>query len=440
MKKWLSILCALCILAGCLTGCGTSAPAASQAEAEAAGFAPSMDTSAELTLEVYGSWSNFEALEAAAADWNEIYPNVLINYTRISDYNKELDNLVSGPDKPNLVTFGTTTYYANKEHLATQLEDLSDIGLDTSVFRRGVLSSAMYDGRMLALNWGMQASGFVVNNDLLDSLGLEVPTTHEDFIKVCDALKAAGYTPIQGCYINIYPNLLKNDRDARIAAEADQGALYESFDKAEEGCGKFFDPEFETMLKLKADGYFDHDLNMSIEDIYEASILHFFEGNTPFFCSNTELVSGMKKRESKSEAFTAHPFSYSFVSLPVESETPALSQSTMVGLAIVKDAPHADWAEEFLRFLCTEEELNKMASVKGVPGLTGSAQEDGRFASLSSLPDENILDTGSYPVISLIDKPFEDTVWRIATGEFTTLEQAEQGFEYQMANYPRENT
>ena len=57
-----------------------------------------------------------------------------------------------------------------------------------------------------------------------------------------------------------------------------------------------------------------------------------------------------------------------------------------------------------------------------------------------SLPDENVLDSGSYPVISLIDKPFEDTVWRIATGEFTTLEQAEQGFEYQMANYPRENT
>ena len=439
IKKLLSILCILCLLVGCLTGCSASAPAVSQAEAEAAGFVPSMDTSAQLTIEVYGSWSNFEALEAAAADWNEVYPDVLINYTRINDYTNELDNLVSGPDKPDIVTFGTTSYYANKEHLASQLEDLSDIGLDTSVFRSGVLSSAMYDGRMLALNWGMQASGFVVNNDLLASLGLEVPTTHEDFLKVCDALKQAGYTPIQGCYINVYPNLLKNDRDARIAAEADQDALYEMFDKVEPGCGEYFAPEFETMFQLKADGYFDHDLNMTIEDIYEASIMHFFEGDTPFFCSNTELVSGMKKRESKSEAFTAHPFSYSFVSLPVSGETPALSQSTMVGLSIVRNAPHADWAEEFLRFLCTEKELNKMASVKGVPGLTNSAQEDGRFASLSSLPEENVFDAGSYPVINLIDKPFEDTLWRIATGEYTTLEEAEKGFEDPMANYPRDN-
>lgn len=437
MKKWLSILCTLCILVGCLTGCGQSAPAASQAGVEAAGFSPSMDTSAELTLNVYGSWSNFEALEAAAADWNEIYPGVLISYTRINDYNKELDGLVSGPDKPDIVTFGTTSYYANKEHLAGQLEDLSDIGLDTSVFRSGVLSSAMYDGRMLALNWGMQAAGFVVNEDLLASLGLEVPATHEDFLAVCAALKQAGCTPIQGCYINIYPNLLKNDRDARLAAEADQDALYKKFDSVEPGCGKYFEPEFKAMFQLKAEGYFDHDLNMTIGDVYEASIMHFFEGDTPFFCSNTELVTGMKKRESKSEAFTAHPFSYSFVSLPVESETPALSQSTMVGLSIVRDAPNADWAEEFLRFLCTEKELNKMASVKGVPGLTTSAREDGRFASLSSLPEENVFDADAYPVINLIDRPFEDTVWRIATGEYTTLEEAETCFEELMAGYPR---
>jgi len=439
MKRIFRRIAAFVLAAAMLSGCQAAAPAAqSTASASEAGFTPSLDTSASAVIDVRGSWANFEALEAAAADWNEIYPGVLINYTRISDYNKELDNLVSAPDKPDIVTFGTTSYYANKEHLASQLEDLSDIGLDTSVFRSGVLSSAMYDGRMLALNWGMQASGFVVNNDLLASLGLEVPTTHEEFLTVCEALKQAGYTPIQGCYINIYPNLLKNDRDARIAAESDQNALYEMFDKVEPGCGKYFEPEFETMFQLKEAGYFDHDVNMGIEDIYEASIMHFFEGSTPFFCSNTELVSGMKKRESKSEAFTANPFSYSFVSLPVEGDTPALSQFTMVGLSIVKDAPHSDWAEEFLRFLCSEEELNKMASIKGVPGLTSSAQEDERFASLSTLPDENVFDTGSYPVISLIDKPFEDTVWRIATGEYTTVEEAEKGFEEPMANYPRE--
>lgn len=437
IKKLLSILCTLCLLAGCLTGCGSSAPAASQSEARTAGFAPSMDTSASLTLEVYGSWSNFEALEAVAADWNELYPNVLINYTRINDYNKELDGLVSSPDKPDIVTFGTTSYYVNKEHLASCLLDLSDIGLDTSVFRSGVLSSAMYDGRMLALNWGMLAPGFVVNNDLLESLGLEVPSTHEEFVTVCDALKEAGYVPIQGCYINVYRHLLTNDRDARLASEADQEALYQMFDEVQPGCGKYFDREFQTMFQLRDKGIFDHELNLGIADIYDSSILHFFEGSTPFFCSTTEMVSGMKKRESKSEAFTAHPFRYSFVSLPVENETPALSQSAITGLAIVKDAPHADWAAEFLRFACSETELNKMASVKGVPGLTSSAQEDARFADLAALPQEAVFDADSYPVISLIDKPFEDTVWQIATGEYSTLEEAEQGFEYQMANYPR---
>lgn len=42
-------------------------------------FSPSLDKEASVTISVNGSWSNFEALEAVAADWNEIYPNVNIS-------------------------------------------------------------------------------------------------------------------------------------------------------------------------------------------------------------------------------------------------------------------------------------------------------------------------------------------------------------------------
>lgn len=43
----------------------------------------------------------------------------------------------------------------------------------------------------------------------------------------------------------------------------------------------------------------------------------FFEGNVPFWVCDTEKVSGMKKRESKSAAFSANPFEYEFTFAPM---------------------------------------------------------------------------------------------------------------------------
>lgn len=435
MKKQCSLLLAAGMSAAILlTGC-QKAEAQPEQAVQNGGFAPSMDTAAQLELTVYGSWSNFEALEAVALDWNEIYPNVTISYSKIDDYNKQLDAIVTAAEKPDMVLFGTTDYYANKDAIADALVDLSDVGLDTSAYQDGVLASTMYNGKMVVVNWGMQTTGFIVNEDLLAKCGLSVPSTHEEFLDVCSKLKAEGYVPLQGCYLNTYTCMLKNDRNARMAKEADQDALYQRFEAAEPGCGAYFDPEFETMFELLENGYIDPDLDMSIEDIYEYSILHFFEGNTPFFSSTAETVSGMKKRESKSEAFTNNPFSYSFVSLPVEADTPVLSISTLQGLAAVSGAQNEEWAKEFLRFMCSADELNKMAETKGVPALTKNSSQDHRFAFLQETALENRINSNEYPVLQLIDGAFNDTLWHIATGDLTTVQDAEKDFEERVASY-----
>lgn len=47
----------------------------------------------------------------------------------------------------------------------------------------------------------------------------------------------------------------------------------------------------------------------------------FFEGNMPFYVCTAECVSGMKKRESKSETFTAKPFEYEYLYAPIGDES-----------------------------------------------------------------------------------------------------------------------
>lgn len=426
------ILAVSCILV--LSGCGSEADKNTADKVEETKFAPSMDTKETAEIRVQGSWSNFEALEAAVIDWNEIYPNVTVEYSKTDAYYDQLDRIITGENVPELVMFDTDEDYVNKDLVAENLVDLSEIGLNTDIFNSKILDTFYYNGKMCSLNWGMRIPGFVVNKTLLKDLGVEIPKTREEFNKVCDTLVEKGYTPVQGCTQNVYFLLMKNDRDYHIAQEKDQEALYEKFDKGEAGCGEYFEQEFSTMLDMVEKGYISQEVNDSIEDIYESSILHFLEGDTPFLSFTTEGFSGMKKRESKSEAFTEKPFEYEFVSLPLSQEEPVLSLAAFGGLAITKDGENEKWAEEFLRFLCCDEELDKMASVKGVPAVTKDGSDDDRFVGIDAISPEKQISAASYPAISLIDGSFSDTLWKIACGELTDVTAAETYFDETLTN------
>ena len=184
------ILAASCMLA--LSGCGEEKK--TEEKTENTGFSPTMDADATAEIRVQGSWSNFEALEAAAADWNEIYPNVTVSYNKADAYYDQLDRIVSGENVPEIVMFDTDADYANKDTVADYLVDLSEIGLNTDLFDSGMLDTFYYNDKMTSLNWGMRIPGFVVNKTLLTELDLEIPKTQEDFQQVCDTLVEKGYT------------------------------------------------------------------------------------------------------------------------------------------------------------------------------------------------------------------------------------------------------
>ena len=132
MKKQISAALATVILAGSLTGCANSESESTSSSVPWA-FITTMDRDASAVITVKGSWSNFQALEAAATDWNESYPNIEINYVKVDNYNSMISKLVSGETPPELVMFDVASYYEDKTTIISSLEDLSSIGLDLSV-------------------------------------------------------------------------------------------------------------------------------------------------------------------------------------------------------------------------------------------------------------------------------------------------------------------
>lgn len=117
-------------------------------------------------------------------------------------------------------------------------------------------------------------------------------------------------------------------------------------------------------------GYIDSDVNAEYpNDNYDGAIMKFFEGEVPFWVCNTEKVSGMKKRESKSEAFQAEPFEYTYIYAPMGENGVYAYSEPWFGFSVNKNSVNYDYAVEFIRFLATGEESNLMADTKGVPSI-----------------------------------------------------------------------
>ena len=393
LERMLALLVTAVLLAGSLAACGTaqqvaapsdSEPAASaQAEAKDTGFVPKLDTDAAVTLDIAGFFGNFEALDQVVNNFNEYYPNVTINYesnsgSKLAEYvknNPQVDIFMT--DDTNLRYPDWTDYYVRGNCV-----DLTAAGVDVSDVQEELLASSTFDGALLRLPMGLNLTGIVANKTLLRKEGLDTPTTWQEFLDTCAALKEKGYTPIQGPEESIYADLVYAMGMDAIGCAPDLLAALNSGD--EEAVEKL-EPVFARVQTLLDKGYIDPEVNASYPtDNYDGAILNFFEGDVPFWVCTTEKVSGMKKRESKSESFTANPFEYQFLFAPLGDGGVYQYIEPWVGFSVNKDSDDYDYAVEFVRFLAQEDQLNTIAEVKGVPAVSKHAPDD-RYTALGSV-------------------------------------------------------
>ncbi len=207
----------------------------SRVQAEAGVFQPRLDTDTSCEITVVGSYSNFEALEAEFDSFNEYYPDVELSYLKPDDYNNLLGTVLESSNAPSIFfsfpwMFGNEKYDSVFEHM----EDLSDpqLGLDLECIRPSLLNYDA-DGKLLMVPVFSRNYGMLVNNDLFEKEGLQVPATWEELLSVCEAFRGKGYASHMmgysadslGCLMNIlvYPEVvaaLAGDPEALRAANA----------------------------------------------------------------------------------------------------------------------------------------------------------------------------------------------------------------------------
>ena len=393
----------------------------SRAQAESAGvFQPRLDPDASCQITVVGSYSNFEALETEFDRFNEFYPDVELTYVKPDDYNNLLGTILESSSAPNIF-FSYQWMCGNEKYqkVCDHMEDLSDpqLGLDLECLRTGLLNLDA-EGHLLMVPIFARNYGMLVNSDLFAKEGLQVPATWEELLAVCKAFRDKGYaSPMMGysasssgCLMNIliYPEVVaaleKNPEALRAANEMDPSA------------GEYMRPGLEAMMQLIGNGYINLEKCGEISDNYTQVILRFFEGDVPMMICSGDTVSGTGKRESQSEAFSKAPFKYSFTPIPLSEAGGYFIDSPSIQFSVNKTCDNLDMTNEFMRFLISRQELNKMASVKRLVTPTTDLSFDSVYAPFGQVPAERVLSPEAIGITDPLAAQIRIAAYQVGSG------------------------
>ena len=418
MRKMMCVVLAALMIPG-LAACNSGQTETTAEE----GFKPSMDTSVSGHIRIAGGYDNFEALETEFDRFNKYYPNVELVYTKVDDYNNMIGTVLDGNDAPDIYVnyswmYGREQYKASIDHA----ENLADpaLGLNLECIRSNIILKTD-DGTLPMVPVFSNTYGMLVNKSLFEKEGLSVPTTYQELVNVCGAFREKGYkNPLMGFpkkettslfTLTVYPffcGTVANDPEA-----------VKKLNSLDASAGEYMRPSLEKITQFLKDSGVDINACNEIENNYDAVILRFFEGDVPMMTCSGDTVSGTKKRESRSEAFIANPFTYTFVPVPMSDEGAVFLDMSNLQFSVNKDSKNLAMANEFMRFLITPRELNEMAQNKGLMSPTKDLSFNSMYAAFGAVPESRIL---SPEAIGLTDDAviqLRQAVYRVATGEMT---------------------
>jgi len=386
-------------------------------------FKPALDKTTKCQINIAGGYDNFEALEAEFDRFNVFYPNVELSYTKIDDYNNMIGTVLNSKDAPDIYVnyswmYGREQYKSSIDH-AENLADKS-LGLDLNCIRSNIILKTT-DGTLPMVPVFSNTYGMLVNNDLFEKEGLKVPTTYQELIKVCNAFSEKGYkNPLMGFTkeettslftLSIYPYFCST-----IAK--DKGAV-EKLNSLDPSAGEYLRPSLEKIKQLVNDSHVDLNACGEIKNNYDAVILRFFEGDVPMMTASGDTVSGTEKRKSRSEAYIASPFKFSFVPFPMSDDGATFLDMSNLQFSVNKDSGNLKMANEFMRFLVTSAELSNMAQKKGLMSPTKDLSFNSMYAAFGAVPESKILSPEEIGITDDAVKQMRQAVFNVATGAMT---------------------
>ena len=353
-RKWIGNIAVFVLLTSVLAACGSSEskpdtnPSA-PASASASSSAPTEAKGVTITVASAANWTkdiDKQLAEQFKAKTGNTIEFLLSPDDQYSNVLKAKFATGEGPDV-YLTSGGVgVNEYLPDEH-ALDLSNEPWVSRYTDWAREGTT----YKGKIIALNtWSVDGWGLIYNSEIFKQAGLQVPTTYEQFLEVCEALKASGITPIyEPGKAEWHQEIWLNTFGAMVAQKY-QGI----YDKLNANQAKLADlPELEvglTQLKELADkGYYGEDfLSQTWENSVDAMGSGKFAMMLVYSTFQNEVLA--KYPDSKADTWEMFP-------VPLAGNKAWATSAGGIVRSINKNSKVIDAAKEYFSFLAEPDNL-----------------------------------------------------------------------------------
>jgi multiple sugar transport system substrate-binding protein/raffinose/stachyose/melibiose transport system substrate-binding protein len=237
---------------------------------------------------------------------------------------------------PDLFTWWST--YRMKDLVdAGLVADLSDLWNKHPEFPQGLRDAMSFNGKAYALPYVVEYWGIWYNKDVFAKYNLQVPTTWDEFLKVCATLKKNGVTPMVQSVASGWTTFILFEE--MVARQDPQ--LYVDLS---EGRVKYSDPKVKEAFRVWADliakGYFT---DPSTDFFADAPRL-FNQGKVAMIPSGSwylTTLTGNGVPEDKAGIFIMPPVNPAAGKVVIQESSPILISAKAPHLAAAKKV--ADW-------------------------------------------------------------------------------------------------
>lgn len=350
MKRKIALLLTLGLSLNLLTGCGGNTSTGS-ADNEAANGGDTM------SLMVSGTESDAytQGIKKVIEEFNssnEYGVTIEPEFLATSDYKTKLSTMMASDAEPDLFFTYELSFlenYVNGDKVVSLQEYLDADAEWADHFNGGTLEQVSFDGNTYAIPFAQCIAVMYYNTDIFEQYNLSVPTTYEEYCKVCDTLLENGVTPVA---------LASTSDDAWLVSQyiqqlANGIAGYDLFDSLNNGTGKWNDPAFVEAASLFQEevnkNYFEKGFTGVGND--EARAI-FQNGQAAMYFNGTWEVPNLDSEELCSIAGSVDCFT-----MPaVDPKYNNVSVGALDGsFAVSKNCKNVDAAVEFLKMLTSDE-------------------------------------------------------------------------------------
>ena len=351
MKKFTVCLLIGAMVASMLTGCGSNGGSSDSSDSKA-------DSSSEtMTIMMNGSDSDafmegYRKIVDGFNESNEYGVKVEIQNITNADYKTKLTTMMASDSETDIIftwELGYLENFVNGDKIVSLQKYLDEDEDWKNSFNGGILEPLTYDGEVYAIPTQQCTAIMYYNKAIFDKYGLEVPTTYDEYVQVCDTLKENGVTPVA---------LASTADDAWLVSQYIQqlsdGIKGEDiFNSIKDGTGKWNDEGMVEAGKLFQEevnkGYFEDGFTGVSR---EEAQLQFANGQTAMYFNGCWEISNLDKKENVAEAENISCFL-----MPAVNEEYAGVEvgSVDASYAITKNCKNVDAAVALLKYMTNEE-------------------------------------------------------------------------------------